>query len=121
MPKSKFILTTFLTIIFYNLARILGQKFFTSSWWWKRINNDQWHHYQLGLLLIIVAVILLKKKKFLKELLLAVGIGMVIDESMYLLYPLNHAFSHYNLIGIIFEFIVFVVFSLTLLRYGKSF
>jgi len=116
MSIKNFLLTTFFTILFYNLSRFIGVRFFSQTNWWIRMNNDSWHHWQLGILLIFIAFALLKNKRFVKSLFLAIGSGMIIDESMYLLYPFNNQFSHWASLGIVFEFLVFVIFVFIILK-----
>lgn len=116
MSSKRFVLITLLTILFFNLSRLVGWYFFGYTTWWRSTITDRWHHYQLGFLLIAIAFVVLKKRPFMKDLFLAVGSGMVIDESMYLLYPLNPAFSHYHPLGIFFEFAVFAVFAPIIFR-----
>lgn len=116
MSARKFVLVTFLTLVFYTLSRFIGWMIFSQANWLKRMDSDNWHHWQLGLLLIFVAFFVFKRKQFIKDLFLAVGSGMVIDETMYALYPLDSSFSHYSPVGIIFEFLVFLAFSLIVLK-----
>jgi len=120
MSTKKFLFITFMTLVFYNLLRFVGLNNFSQTNWWKEMNSDNWHHWQLGLLLIFIALIFLRKKQFLKNLLLAIGSGMVIDEIMYAFYPFNSSFSHYSSLGIFFEFLVFIVFSLIVLRVRRK-
>jgi hypothetical protein len=119
MSPKKFILTTLFTLIFYNLSRLIGWNYFSETDWWKSIISDGLHHYQLGILLVFSALLFLKKSLFIRDLLLAIGTGMIIDESMYILYPINNAFSHYSPIGIALELIVFIVFALIIFRAKK--
>lgn len=107
---------TFITIGFLNLFRIIGWQFFFQSQWWLKIVTDNWHHYQLGLALCLLAVLVFKKKPIIRDAILAVGSGMVIDESMYVFYPLNNSFSHYSWVGIVFELFIFSVFTLFVRR-----
>lgn len=119
MSPKKFVLITLCTIIFYNLFRVIGWSYFSETDWWEGIISDGLHHYQLGILLVFSAFIFLKKRLFIKDLLLAIGAGMIIDESMYALYQTNNAFSHYSPTGIIFEFLVFIVFALIIFKVKK--
>lgn len=116
MSTKRFFLITFFTLIFYNFFRIIGWKLFRTTGWWIRINSDRWHHWQLGILLIFVAFIIFRRRLFFRDLFLAIGSGMIIDESMYILYPLDHHFTHYSLVGIIFEFLIYVCFALIIIR-----
>lgn len=116
MSAKRFVLVTFLTLLLFNLERIIGVRFFAQTDFWNRTISDKWHHYQLGILLLLAAFLIFRKKKGLRDLILAVGSGMIIDESMYLFYPLNQNFSHYSIIGIAFEFLVFAVFSLAVFK-----
>lgn len=116
MSTKKILSITFMTLIFYNLFRFVGRNIFSQTNWWKGMNSDNWHHWQLGLLLIFAALVFLRKKLFLKDLFLAIGGGMVIDETMYAFYSLNSSFNHYSPLGIIFEFLTFIAFALIILR-----
>lgn len=116
MSTKKFVLVTFLTLLLFNLARIIGVRFFAQTDFWNRTISDKWHHYQLGILFLLVAFLIFRKRKRLRDLILAVGSGMVIDESMYLFYPLNPSFNHYTALGVGFEFLVFVIFSLAVFK-----
>jgi len=110
MSPSKFNLTVFATLIFFNLGRFFGWKFFSQTVFWQTIMNDNLHHYQLGILLLVLTLFLKKRKKI-RDFILAIGSGMIIDESMYAFYSLSPRFSHYSIIGIGFEFLVFAIFS----------
>jgi len=116
MSRKKFVLVTFSTLIFFNIARIIGWRFFAQTGWWDRTLSDKWHHYQLGILLSLIALLIFRRKEKLRDLILAVGSGMIIDESMYLFYPLNENFSHNSIVGITFEFLVFIIFALIVLK-----
>jgi hypothetical protein len=43
-----------------------------------RIINDPWHHYQVGLMLVVVALLFGRLKRF--KLLLAIGLGIFLEE-----------------------------------------
>jgi len=120
MSAKKFILTTFLTLVFFNLARAIGSRIFAQTEFWRSMLNDQWHHYQLGILLLFIIPLILRKKKVVRDFILAIGSGMIIDESMYIFYPFNQDFSHYSIIGIVFEFLLFAIFSLLILKLKKG-
>lgn len=115
MNKKVFLTTVFLTLVFFNISRIIGWRFFSETGFWTIIINDNFHHWQLGTVLVIVALLI---KKYVRRsyLLLAVSIGMIIDESMYLLSPLYWRFNHYSWEGVAFEFLIFTVVSLVLFR-----
>ena len=87
MSAKKFILTTFLTLVFFNLARAIGSRIFAQTEFWRSMLNDQWHHYQLGILLLFIIPLILRKKKVVRDFILAIGSGMIIDESMYIFTP----------------------------------
>lgn len=114
MPKRLLIFTTFLTLVFYNLSRIIGSKVFAKTVWWQGMVSDNWHHYQLGFLLIIISFLMLRKKKTMKDLLLAIGTGMVIDESMFVV-----GIKHYTITSVFFEMIVFIIYSLLIIKYRR--
>lgn len=120
MSAKKFVLITFLTLIFFNIERIIGLRFFTQTDFWDRTISDKWHHYQLGILFLLIAFLIFRKKRKLRDLILAIGSGMIIDESMYLFYPLNPNFAHYTPLGIGFEFLVFTVFSFFIIKFKKT-
>lgn len=120
MSSENFVLTTFFTLIYFNIARFIGWTFIAKTAFWNRLINDNLHHYQLGILLILICLLLHEKKENWRYFLLAIGSGMVIDESMYLFYPFNKNFSHYSIIGIAFEFLVFLVFSAIILKLKKQ-
>ncbi len=119
MSLKKFLLTTFLTLVFYNLFRFIGKQIFSQADWWIGMNSDNWQHYQLGILLIFIAFIALKKKPFVKDLFLAIGSGMIIDESIDI-FTLNPTFNHYSLLGIILKVLVFIGFVLITLKFKKN-
>lgn len=75
--------------------------------------TDDFHHWQLGILLVIVALLLKKYVRWYYKL-LAVSIGMIIDESMYIFSPFYWRFNHYAWEGIVFEFVVLAVLALAL-------
>ena len=114
--KRKFLWVTFVVLIFFNFSRFVGWKYLSETAFWKTIVYDNLHHYQLGLILLILAIFV----KRLRTLVLALGAGMVIDESMYLFYPLNNSFSHGTLVGFVFEFFVLAILGLTLFWNGRS-
>lgn len=119
MNRKVFLTTIFLTLVSFNLSRVIGWKFFADTRIWTRIVNDNLHHWQLGLVLIALALIIRKlTRKW--YLLLAVSIGMVIDESMYLFSPLYWRLNHYSWEGIAFEFLVFITLSLVIVRFDKG-
>lgn len=68
MNSKRFILITFLTLILFNVARIIGWRFLAQTYWWNTLLNDRWHHYQIGFLLLLVAFLILRKKKSLRNL-----------------------------------------------------
>jgi hypothetical protein len=117
MSSKKFLITTFLTIIFYNVGRLIGWTFLSQTALWDRLINDNLHHYQLGILLILICVLFYEKIGKWRGFILAISSGMVIDESMYLFYSLNKNFSHYSIVGITFEFLVFIIFARVILRF----
>lgn len=120
MSAKGFISVILLTLTVFNIGRIIGWRIFGQTDWWNGIIYDDWHHYQLGILLLLVTFLVLRKKRKLRDLILAVGSGMVIDESMYLLYPLNENFKHGSLVGIGFEFLVFAIFALIIFRFKPT-
>jgi len=119
MSPKKFTIVTLYTIVFYNLFRVIGWSYFSQTGWWKGMVSDNLHHYQLGILLVFFAFFLLKRWPLIKDLFLAIGAGMIIDESTYILYPINNAFSHYSPIGIVFELLAFIVFTLLIFKVKK--
>ena len=79
----------------------------------ERVINDSWHHYQVGLILVVVAVLFGKLKKF--KLLLAIGLGIFLEEwpvflndlglNTNLLYQTNVDFiSVFVLVGFVYIF-----------------
>lgn len=120
MIPKKFAFITFLTILFFFLGRFMVWTFFAETKLWLRMNSDNLHHYQLGILLLLIAFLFLKKKPKLREYLLAIGSGMIIDESMYIFGFINsEIFNHYHPIGISMGFLVFIVYSLLIFKYKK--
>jgi hypothetical protein len=109
--KPKFLLVTFLTLLSLNITRLVCQKLCLSMKWYQVILNDNLHHYQLGLVLIPISLLLLDRHQKLQLVVLAISLGMIIDESMYLIYPLNNNFRHNTLTGTIFEFTVFLLLA----------
>lgn len=114
--QKKFILITFLTLVALNISRVIGWKYFSRTALWQQIVYDDLHHYQFGILLLVI-VFFVKKLGTLRTIILAIGSGMIIDESMYLLYDINTNFSHGTITGVIFEFVVFFIVSAIVLKH----
>lgn len=109
----KHLLITLLTLIFFNIARIFCNRYCLQTNWYQIILYDKLHHYQLGLLILLISLLFLKTRQRLKRFLIAIGAGMIIDESMYLLTPLGFTnFTHNHIEGTVFEFAVFLVYAL---------
>lgn len=112
MKPEKIVLITLLTILYFSVVRLIGWTFFSQTEFWHRIVNDNLHHYQLGIVFLAVSVLLLTRKTKLGLYLLAIGSGMVIDESMYVFEFINPAiFNHDHPLGITIEVMVFLIFS----------
>lgn len=110
--KVTFLLITLSTLIFYNLARLFCTTYCLSTHWYQVILYDNLHHYQLGIVILFFSFLLLKNRKKVKNVLIALGIGMIIDESMYMLFLLGFKkFTHYHVEGIVFEFLVFFIYA----------
>lgn len=116
--KQLFLVTTFTELIVFNLARVIGWKYFAQTKLWQTIVYDNVHHYQLGILLLI-GVYFFKKLGKVRTIVSALGIGMIIDESMYLFYFLDKRFSHGTVTGIIFEFLIFAVLYLIVFNFER--
>jgi len=123
MTPKKFIFIAFLTIIFYFLLRFIGWEFFSQTKLWQRIINDNLHHYQLGTLLLLVAFIFLKRKPTLKDYFLAIGSGMIIDESAFIFKIINRDLFDLvwssNPILIFWDLSVFIIFSIIIFKFKK--
>lgn len=120
MPKNRFNLIIFLTLVILNIIRFVCTQYCLGMKWYQTILYDNLHHYQLGILLIPLAILLLAKHKLIRDLILAISIGLIIDESMYLFYHLGFpTFSHYHWHGILFEFAVLVLFIFTIKNYSE--
>ncbi|HCM81797.1 TPA: hypothetical protein DIS60_00280 [Patescibacteria group bacterium] len=114
-------LITLSILVFYNLARLFCSKYCMQTQWYQRILFDNLHHYQLGVILVIFSFMFLRNKRRLHNILIALGVGMVIDESMYVLSFLGlKNFTHYHLEGIIFEFLVFLFYAYAYLQFSKK-
>ena len=114
------ILTTFITLVLLNFARIFCNKYCLQTQWYQTILNDNLHHYQLGIIIILISFFLLRNRQNLKRFLIALGMGMIIDESMYLLPPLGLTnFTHNHIEGTIFEFVVFGIYVLVYYKYKR--
>lgn len=75
-----------------------------------RTYNDNFHHYQLGMVLVVLY--LLAKRKFSKATyLLAVGLGLIVEEYSVILYQLGIPHFHYLTVteNIIFVFLCLFV------------
>ena len=122
-PKNKglvFILITFITLVFLNLVRIFCNKYCLQTQWYQTILYDNLHHYQLGIVLILISFFSFEKQKNLKRFFVSLSIGMIIDESMYLLPPLGLTnFTHNHIEGTIFEFVVFGIYVLICYKYQR--
>lgn len=110
--RKTVILTTFLTLVFFNLSRVIGFNFFAHTKVWSRIISDDLHHYQIGIILLILLLLLRNKLGRLKYPLTGMGAGTIIDESKYLFYPSYWKFDLYSLPNVILEFTVFIIFAL---------
>lgn len=112
--------TTFITLILLNFARIFCNKYCLQTQWYQTILYDNLHHYQLGIILILISFFILRNRRNLKRFFISLGIGMIIDESMYLLHPLGLTnFTHYHIEGIIFEFVVFGIYVFVFYKFKK--
>lgn len=122
MNTNKFIIITLLTLVTLNLARVVCLKYCLYTPWYQMILNDNLHHYQLGIILIVVSLMFLRNKEKLRDFIVAVAVGLVIDESMYVLYAFGYkSFSHNQLNGTIFEFVIFSLYAFWVIRIsGKS-
>lgn len=128
MRARKFILITFLTILYFILARIIGWIFLKDTRFWQRIISDNLHHYQLGLLFLLGGFLFFSKNSLLRDYLLAIGSGAIIDEAIYIFKFINPKFDHFHafysphkfLTGVLFEFFVFIVFSIIVFHHKKS-
>jgi hypothetical protein len=106
------LLITFITLVIFNFARIFCNKYCLQTGWYRSILYDNLHHYQLGIAILLLSFLLLKNRKRLREILIALGVGMIIDESMYLLPPLGLTnFTHNRIEGTMFVFIVFFIYA----------
>ena len=77
--------------------------------------NDDFHHWQLGIVFVVMALLARKYVRWF-YLVVALGVGMIIDESMYLFSPLYLRLNHNAWEGIVFEFVVFVILALLVYR-----
>lgn len=128
MKARKFILITFLTILYFILARIIGWIFLKDTRFWQRIISDNLHHYQLGLLFLLGGFLFFSKNSLLRDYLLAIGSGAIIDEAIFIFKLINpNIFVYYNphysslkfLIGILFELALFIIFSILIIYHKK--
>ena len=94
MKKNKFLITIFLTLVFFNISRVVGWRFFSETGFWTRIVNDDFHHWQLGIVLVVMALLARKYIRWF-YLVVALGVGMIIDESMYIFSPIYWRLNHY--------------------------
>lgn len=117
--KKKFLSIVLGILILFNVSRFIGWKYFSQTTFWQRIIYDNLHHYQLGVLLLIAGLILKNLKK-LRVIIFAFASGLIIDESMYLFYPINKSFSHISPIGILFEFMVFLFLTIIIFYYKSK-
>ncbi len=115
-------LVTLLILIFFNLSRLYCNRFCLQTNWYQAILNDNLHHYQLGLLILFLSLLFLRNKwTKLREVTIALGVGMIIDESMYLLPPLGFtSFTHNHVQGIIFELLVFSTYAFLRFRFNQA-
>lgn len=110
--KPNYLYLTFFTIIFYNVFRLVGNAYLTQTDWYQNMVHDNLHHYQLGFILIPLSLLVFKKYSQIKNIIFAIAMGMIIDESMYLMQFFNlQNFDHSHIQGIIFEWLIFIVYS----------
>lgn len=114
--KLNHLFLTFITIIFYNIFRFIGNIYLTQSNWYQNMIYDNLHHYQLGIILIPISLLIFKKYPKVKNIILSIAMGMIIDESMYLMqfFKLQN-FDHSHIQGVIFEWVIFIVYSVLIL------
>jgi len=81
---------------------------------WNSIYTDNWNHYQLGVVLLLISPFLKQKLGKYFVPLVAVSIGLVIDEVTDMLkvlgfhFPLNFRDSPFDLLLIFLSFLLFV-------------
>ncbi len=120
---NTFLKTTFLTILFYRAVTFIIIYFWGSSIWWQSVTTDSGNHYQIGIVLILYSFIFLSKQTHLKfrNIIVAVGAGMIIDEISEVLkllhlytYPPDFRDSLSDLILIIISYLIFSVSFLSI-------
>lgn len=125
MEAKNFILITFLTLVFFFTARIIGWAFISKTNFWQILITDNLHHYHLGFALIFIALIFLNKLQEIKDYFLAIGFGMIIDEWFYIFKFLNPGiFSHYwgsftsikFILGTLAQLFVFLIYSFIIIK-----
>lgn len=112
---------TFAILVFFNLSRLFCNTYCLRISLYQTILYDNFHHYQLGIVLFVLAFFFLRGRRKLRDFLISLGIGMVIDESMYLLPPLGFSnFTHNRIEGTIFEFVIFFVYAFLHLLFERK-
>lgn len=116
------LLISLITLVVFNLARIFCSNYCLQTGWYQSILYDNFHHYQLGIVILLLSFFFLRNKKSLKVIFIALGVGMIIDESMYILPPFGLTnFTHYHIQGVIFEFVIFFIYAYLYLFFKKIF
>lgn len=127
MNSKKIVLTTFITLLFLILFRIAGWTVINKTELWHSVTQDEFHHYHAGFIFLIISLIFWKKSPNLRDLLLAIGSGLIIDEWIYVFKFINpQVFSHFHatytpikfILGLVAEFLAFVAFSAVILKVG---
>lgn len=129
MTAKKLIFITFLTLMPLILWRIAGWTIISNTKLWQAVISDEFHHYHIGFGLLIIAFLIHKKLPEIKDYLLAIGAGLIIDEWIYVFKFINpEVFSHFHatytpnkfLIGLLAEFLGLFIFSLVIVRLKNS-
>lgn len=109
------------------LWRIAGWTIIGNTKLWQAIISDEFHHYHIGFVLLIIAFLIRKKLPEIKDYLLAIGAGLIIDEWIYVFKFINpQFFSHFHatytpirfISGLVAEFLAFIAFSAVILKVG---
>lgn len=119
---QKFLFIVFLTILAYRTGTYIIIYFWGNTTWWQGVYSDNLNHWQIGIVLLALSVFRFRSTT-LRQLLAAIGTGMIIDEisdliKLFHLYPLPPHFrdSLVDLAVIIATYILFAAAIMAVTR-----
>jgi len=129
MNSNKIIFITLITLLALISFRIAGWTIINKTELWQGVTQDEFHHYHIGFILLVISFISWKRSSNLRELSLAIGSGLIIDEWIYVFKFFNpELFSHFHatytpikfIFGLVAEFLAFAAFSVIILKIGNK-